>query len=173
MAEHDGSGRILETYMEMDDKMGICCAFSLNKNFVEDYPEHAVRLLKAHQESVKYCYENPVGAAKIFAEYYNVPEEVAMKTMYMKCVNEGRTLTWEIEEDSFKHAYDVYKRYDLIEEEILPDFEDLIAFDIYEKADLDDFNKYIEDKVEEDFPLGMTYEDYKAKADEIYSKLEK
>ena len=155
----------METYMEMDERMGICCAFSLNKNFIKEHPELAVKLLKAHQESVKFCYENPIEASKIFAEYYGVPEEVGLMTMYKKCVEEGRTLIWQIDNDSFKHAYDVYERYNLIEE--LPEFEDIIAYDIYEKAELDDFEKFIEEKVEKDFPLGMSYEEYKAKAEEI------
>ncbi|HLR35160.1 MAG TPA: ABC transporter substrate-binding subunit SaoX [Tissierellales bacterium] len=165
MAVHEGTGKIMATYMEMDERMGICCAFSLNKNFVEEHPELAKKLLLAHQKSIEYVYKNPYNAAKIFAEYYKVPEEVAIMTIYKKCVEEGRTLTWKIEEENFKHAYDVYKRYDLIEK--LPEFEDLIAYDIYEAADLRDFNEFIKEEVDPEFPVGMSYEDFKKKAMEI------
>ncbi|OLS02025.1 ABC transporter substrate-binding subunit SaoX [Tissierella creatinophila] len=165
MAVYEGKGKIMATYMEMDDKMGICCAFSLNKKFVEEHPELAEKLLTAHQRSIEYVYEHPHQAAKIFAKYYNVPEEVATMTIYKKCVEEGRTLTWEIEEESFQHAYDVYKRYDLIEK--LPKFEDLIAYDIYNAAKLDDFDEFIKEKIDSVFPIGMSYEDFKKKAMEI------
>lgn len=165
MAVHDGTGKIMATYMEMDDKMGICCAFALNENLIEEHPEIAKKLLVAHQRSVEYTYEHPYKAAKIFAEYYSVPEEVAIMTIYKKCIEEGRTLTWKIEEENFKHAYEVYERYDLIEK--LPEIEDLIAYDIYNKADLGDFDEFIKEKVDPNFPIGMSYEDFKKKAMEI------
>lgn len=165
MAVYDGTGKIMATYMEMDDKMGICCAFSLNEKFVEEHPELAKKLLLAHQKSIEYVYEHPYEAAKIFAEYYNVPEEVAIMTIYKKCVEEGRTLTWQIEEENFQHAYNVYEKYDLIEK--LPEFEDLIAYDIYNAANLDDFDEFIKEKVDPIFPIGMGYEEFKQKAMEI------
>ena len=171
MAEHEGTGKIMGTYMKMDDKMGICCAYSFNKKFVEEHPELASDLLVAHQESIKYVYENPYEAARIFSKYYKVPEEVSLMTIYKKCVSEGRTLVWEIEEESFKHAYSVYEKYDLIDP--LPTFEDLIAYDVYDAAKLDDFGKYIEEKVDPIFPLGMSFEDFKAKAMEIDKESQK
>lgn len=165
MAVNDGTGKIMATYMEMDDKMGICCAFALNENLIEEHPEIAKKLLIAHQKSIEYTYEQPYKAAKIFAEYYSVPEEVAIMTIYKKCIEEGRTLTWKIEDESFKHAYDVYERYDLIE--TLPEFEDVIAYDIYNEANLDDFDEFIKDKIDPIFPIGMSYDDFKKKAMEI------
>ena len=165
MAVYDGSGKIMATYMEMDDKMGVCCSFSLNKKFVEEHPDLAKKLLKAHEESIKFCYTNPKEAAKIFAEYYKVPEEVAMMTIHKKCVEEGRTLTWAIEEENFKHAYDIYEEYDLIE--TLPKFEDLINYDIYNEAKLDNFDEFIKSEVDNVFPIGMSYEDFKVKAEEL------
>lgn len=165
MAVNEGTGKIMATYMEMDDEMGICCAFALNKNLIEDHPEIAKKLLNAHQKCIEYTYEHPYNAGKIFAEYYNVPEEVALMTIYKKCIEEGRTLTWQIEEKNFKHAYDVYEKYDLIEK--LPEFEDVIAYDIYNAANLDDFDEFIEEKIDPIFPIGMSYEDFKKKAMEI------
>lgn len=165
MAEHEGNGKIMATYMEMDDEMGICCAFSLNKNFIKEHRELSKKLLLAHQECIKYVYENPYNAARIFSQYYKVPEEVSLMTIYKKCIEEGRTLTWEIQEENFKHAYDVYNKYDLIEE--LPEFDDVIAYDIYDEADLDNFDQFIKEKVDTTFPLGMSYENFKQKAIEI------
>lgn len=165
MAVNEGVGKIMATYMDMDERMGICCAFSFNKTFLKEHPELAGKLLTAHQMSLEYAYTNPYDAAKIFAKYYKVPEEVAIMTIYKKCVEEGRTLTWKIEEDAFKHAYNVYERYNLIEK--LPAFEDLIAYDVYNAANLRDFDEFIKSEVDPIFPIGMSYEDFKKKAMEI------
>ena len=165
MAEYEGTGKIMATYMEMDDAMGVCCSYALNTNFVKEHPELAEKLLLAHQKSIEYCYTNPQKAAQIFAEYYKVPEEVALMTMYKKCVEEGRTLTWQIEEEAFKHGYKVYEKFNLIEK--LPEFDQLIEYDIYNSANLRDFDEFIKSEVDSVFPIGMSYEDYKAKAIEI------
>lgn len=165
MAEYEGTGKIMATYMEMDDRMGICCAFSLNKNFIKEHPELAKKLILAHTKSIEYVYLHPYKAAKIFAEYYNVPEEVAMMTIYKKTVEEGRTLTWKIEEDNFKHAYNVYEKYNLIEK--LPSFDELIEYNLYENCGAKDFDEFIKEEVDSIFPVGMRYEDFKKKAMEI------
>jgi len=115
MAEHDGCGKIMATYMEMDDRMGVCCAFSLNKNFIKDHPELAKKLVLAHTKSIEYVYTHPYKSAEIFSKYYNVPLEVSLMTIYKKAVAEGRTLTWKLDQDNFQHAYKVYEKYNLLE----------------------------------------------------------
>ena len=62
-------------------------------------------------------------------------------------------------------AYDVYKKFDLVK--TLPKMEDVMQKDIYDEADLDDFEEFIQSKIEKDFPLGMTYEEFAEKANEI------
>ncbi|MDO5096383.1 MAG: ABC transporter substrate-binding subunit SaoX [Peptostreptococcaceae bacterium] len=167
MAEHQKVGKIMATYRDMDDEMGICCGFALNKNFIKEHRELAVELLKAHQDSIKYIYEHPKKAAEIFSQYYNVPYEVSLMTIYKKCNEEGRTLTWQLNEKQFNHAYEVYKKYNLVK--TLPPVEDVIERDIYNDAGLDDFDKYIQEKIEKDFPVGMTFEEFEKKANEIES----
>lgn len=165
MAEFNKVGKIMATYYEMDGEMGICCGFALNTNFIKEHRELAIELLKAHQDSIKYIYEHPKKAAEIFSQYYNVPYEVSLMTIYKKCNDEGRTLTWEMNEEQFSHAYEVYKKFNLVK--TLPKMEDVIAKDIYSEAGLDDFEEYIQSKIEKDFPVGMTYEEFAKKANEI------
>lgn len=165
MAEYEGIGKIMGTYYEMDDRMGVCCAFSLNKNFVKEHPELAKKLVLAHTKSIEYVYTHPYKAAEIFSEYYNVPLEVSLMTIYKKTVEEGRTLTWDLLEDNFKHAYDVYKKYDLLEE--LPKFEDLIEYEILEQCGAKDFDTFIKEEVDPVFPVGMSYKEFKNRAMEI------
>lgn len=165
MAEHEGVGRIISTYYLMDGELGICCAFSMNKNFIKDHRELAKKLLHAHVDSVKYCYEHPKKAAEIFAEYYSVPIEVAMKTIYMKCVNEGRTITWKIDEGQFNHAYKTYEKWNLVEN--LPKIEDSVDYELYAEAELEDFDKFIKEKIDPVLPLGMTFEEFEKVANEL------
>ena len=165
MAEHEGVGKIFDTSFLMDGKIGICCALSMNRNFIKNHRELAKKLLHAHVDSVKYCYEHPKKAAEIFAEYYNVPFEVSMKTMYLKCVEEGRTITWKLDQDQFTHAHNTYKKYDLIEH--LPEVEELLANDLYNEAQLEDFDEFIKEKVDPVLPTGMTYEEFVKVANEI------
>ena len=165
MAEFNKVGKIMGTYYEMDGAMGICCGFALNKNFIKEHRDLAVELLKAHQDSIKYIYEHPKKAAEIFSKYYNVPYEVSLMTIYKKCNAEGRTLTWQLNEEEFNHAYDVYKKFDLVKN--LPDKEEVIERDVYNEANLDNFEEFIKSNVEKDFPVGMTYEEFEKKANEV------
>ncbi len=165
MAEYKKVGKIMGTYFEMDGAMGICCSFALNKNFIKEHRDLAVELLKAHQDSIKYIYEHPKKAAEILEQYYKVHYKLALMTIYKKCNAEGRTLTWQLNEEEFTHAYDVYKKYDLVKN--LPPMEDVIEKDVYNEANLDDFEDFIANNVEKNFPVGMTYEDFEKKAAEI------
>ena len=165
MAEFNKVGKIMGTYYKADGAIGNCCGFSLNKNFIKEHHDLAVELLKAHQDSIKYIYEHPKKAAEIFAKYYNVPYEVSLMTIYKKCNSEGRTLTWQINEEELAHVYDVYKKFDLVKN--LPDMEDVIERDVYNEANLDNFEEFIKNNVEKDFPVGMTYEEFEKKANEV------
>ena len=165
LAEFNKVGKIMGTYYKADGAIGNCCGFSLNKNFIKEHRDLAVELLKAHQDSIKYIYEHPKKAAEIFSKYYNVPYEVSLMTIYKKCNSEGRTLTWQINEEELAHVYDVYKKFNLIKN--LPDMEDVIERDVYNEANLDNFEEFIKNNVEKNFPVGMTYEEIEKKANEV------
>lgn len=168
MAVYNNTGKILDTYNDSDN--GICCAFTMSKKFMTEHEEVAIQLMKSYQESTMFCYEHPVKTAQIFAEYYSVPAEVGLMTMYQKCVNEGRTLSWKHEPERIEYEYNLYKDNDIIEQ--LPALEDIYAVDIYNKAELADFDEFIETKIDPIFPRGMSFEEYRAKAEEIDGPLE-
>ena len=165
MAEYEGTGKIMSTYMEMDGAMGVCCAFAMNGNFEKEHPELARKMVLAHTKSIEYIYTHPVKAAKIFADYYNVPEEVAMMTIYKKTVAEGRTLTWKIDDAQYAHAMEGYEKYDLVDE--LPEYEDVVKKNMLAESGAKDFDEFIKNDVDEVYPVGMSYDDWKAKAMEL------
>lgn len=168
MAVYHNHGKILDTYN--DSEHGICCAFTMSKKFIEEQEDIAIQLLKAYQEATEYCYQHPIKTAQIFAEYYGVPAEVGLMTMWEKCVNEGRTLSWKHEADRIEYSYRLYEENDIIE--TLPGLDEVYNEEIYDKAQLDDFDAFIESEIDPVFPRGMSYDDYKSKAEEIDGPLE-
>lgn len=165
MAEHEGKGKIMSTYSKMGDHTGICCGFVLNKNFISEHRDLAKELLKVHSESIQFIYENPKKAAEIFSKYYNVPYDVSLKTIYKKCVAEGRTLTWKIDETEFNHALKMYKEYKIIEN--VPDMNALFEKGLYEEAKLDDFDAFIKEKIDSKYPVGMSFDEFKKVAESL------
>ena len=167
MAEYEKTGHIIATADKIvgEDKWGECCVYSMNIKFEKEHPELAKKMIQAHVEAMKYCYEHPIKAAKIFAKNYQVPEEVAIMTIYKKTVGEGRTITWKMNDDYFKTEIDTLMKYKLIEED--PDYDKLISKKVYEEAKVDDFDKFIKENVDSVFPVGMKYEEWKVKAMEI------
>ncbi|WZL74964.1 ABC transporter substrate-binding subunit SaoX [Clostridiaceae bacterium 35-E11] len=168
MAEFEGTGKIMATYMEMDDKMGECCVLSLNKKFVEEHPALAKKITLAHTKSLEYIYTHPYHAAEIFAQYYKVPVEVALMTIYKKTVEEGRTLTWKFQRDRFEHARSVYEKFKLMD--IIPTYDEAVMENILENCGAKDFDEFIESEVDPIFPVGMDYDTWLEKAKEIDGK---
>lgn len=165
-AEHLGAGKIMFLEKELlSGEWGICCAFTLSKKFIEEHPEEAVKLIQAHQKSIEYIYKNPIKAAEIFAEAYKIPREVALMTIYKKTVGEGRTITWELNKQELENELQFVHEYKFMPEDVV--YEKVANEKIYKAADLKDFNKFIADEIEKDFPVGMTYEVWLQKANEI------
>ncbi|WP_027702358.1 ABC transporter substrate-binding subunit SaoX [Metaclostridioides mangenotii] len=168
VAEFEGTGKIIASTQYKEKSTGKqynCCSFSLNKNFIKDHPELAKKLVLAHTKSVEYIYTNPVKAAKIFAEDYNVDEEVALMTIYKKTVGEGRTLTWKITGEEYKNNLKMYKDYNKMDK--VPSYDEVVDKSLLDSCGADDFDKFIEEKVDPVFPKGMSYADWKAKAIEL------
>lgn len=171
MAEYEKVGKLIGTSHYHEKARGKeynCCSFSLNKNFIKDHPELAEKLVKAHTQAIEYIYTNPVKSAKIFAKAYSVPEDVALMTIYKKTCGEGRTLTWKIG-DAYKNNLEIYKEVKAVEQ--IPKYEDVVNEDILKKSGADDFDTFIKEKVDKVFPLGMSFDDWKAKAQEVDEKL--
>ena len=165
MAEYEKTGHIMDTYLKPGKEWGDCCVFSMNKNFVKEHPELAEKMIKAHVDALEYVYTHPVESAKIFAKNYNVPEEVALMTIYKKTVGEGRTLTWVINPNDVKH--EINSQVDVHALDKAPKYDNVVDTSLIEKAKVDDFNKFIKEKVDPVFPEGMTYDQWKAKAEKL------
>ena len=108
--------------------------------------------------------EHPCYAAQLFSAYYNVPVEVALMTYWRKFVNEGRTIRWDLNREYITNQLNYYR-----EKHIRDDINQLNLLDYCDMQYMDacgakDFEKFIKDNIDEPFPEGMEYEDFKKKA---------
>lgn len=136
----------------------------------KEHPEVAQRLLVAHSMSLKYLYEHPYNAAMMFADGFGTAPEVGLMTIYMKTIAEGRTLTWEFNQeniDNFVKQYDEYK----IDKKFRPKTDKLGEFvnlNFVKESGIESFSDFTkEDKIDEKFPIGISFEDWLKKAKEI------
>lgn len=153
---------------------GIHCVLGANRDFLEQYPNLAVRLMYAHVLSIQYLYQHPYKAAEIFSEYFDVPLEVSLMTVYNKIVKEGRTINWEMSEDNFQTWFNEYERWGITGENApaltmdeLDKVWDHTAMDAAYEAGCPVFSEFISEKVDKVFPVGMTYEEFETVAKEI------
>lgn len=174
-AEFEGFGRIIATGWGADisedkvDGWGVCCIYSMTNDFPEQYPELARRLIIAHALATEYLYLHPYNAAMIFADGFGTSPEVGLRTVYMKTVAEGRTIAYQFSEENIKNYLDYFYKYEVAEDEI-PNIDDMAKFmsvELLGKAELNDFNEFIAEKVDPVFPVGMTYLEWLKKAKTI------
>ncbi len=165
VAEYEGTGKILAVNSLLEGEWGVCCTFSLNKNFTKDHPELAKKLVFAHTKAMEFIYTNPAESARIFAKNYNVPEEVALMTLYKKTVQEGRTLTWVVNPDEINREIDWKKEHGFIDDSVT--YDTVVDTTFLDESGADDFDTFIKEKVDPVFPVGMSYEDWKAKVNEL------
>lgn len=147
----------------------MCCAYVMQTDFRDAHPELAKRLVLAHALSNKYIYTHPYNAAMMFADGFGTTAVVGLRTIYMKTCKEGRTLTWHFTQDNLDNMISEYHKYGVAEEDI-PNVNDYAAFmsnDLISAAGIEDFDQFIEQNVNSQFPLGMAYDDWLKKAMEI------
>lgn len=147
----------------------MCCAYVMQTDFRDAHPELAKRLVLAHALSNKYIYTHPYNAAMMFADGFGTTAVVGLRTIYMKTCKEGRTLTWHFTQDNLDNMISEYHKYGVAEEDI-PNVSDYAAFmsnDLISAAGIEDFDQFIEQNVNAQFPLGMAYDDWLKKAMEI------
>lgn len=178
IAEFEGFGHIMaidwaapNISSESDyDDWGLCCVYAMNTEFSEKCPELARRLIYAHSLAIKFMYEHPYNAAMMFADGFDVDPYVALRTIYMKTVSEGRTLTWKFNDKNVDAFLAYYTQFEQIPEEEIPYITDrntLISSDVLEAANIEDFETYIKEVVDPIMPLGTTFEDWYNIAKEI------
>ncbi|HBA53130.1 MAG TPA: periplasmic-binding protein-like II family lipoprotein [Syntrophorhabdus aromaticivorans] len=162
MIEYEKIGHIMHTFDPLPgDKEGICCVYSMSKEFSVKHPDLAVKMLLAHSRALQLVYTHPLKSARIFAASYSVPLEVALMTIYKKTNSEGRTMTWDIHRKGFENQTRHYV--DIGYLTAMPDMKRLVNPEIYDKAKPLDFARFIKEKVDPVFPLGMSYADWKKK----------
>lgn len=157
------NGKISE---DKKDGWGICCIYAMSDDFNQEHPELARRLVLGHALAIEYLYKHPYNAGIMFAEGFGVAPEVGLKTVYMKTIAEGRTITWEFSEENLENYIDYFYSFDIPEEEIpnIDDIENFMSMDLLETCGIGSFPEFIEKEVDEEFPVGMTYEEWLAKA---------
>lgn len=177
IAEFEGFGHIMFTSWGINmpedgslpesDDWARCCALAMNKDFAEQHPELARRLVYAHMLSIKYLYEHPYNASMMFADGFDCDPYVGLRTVYMKTVAEGRTITWHWSQANLQNDEDFDTQFtnpSIIEKDIsyVSIFEDSLkrATELADSAKLDDFDEYIKEKVDPISPLGITFEDW-------------
>ncbi|MEG0227842.1 MAG: ABC transporter substrate-binding subunit SaoX [Lachnospiraceae bacterium] len=181
ITEFEGFGHIagigwgaanVEENTNTDDAWGLCCIYAMSNDFKEKCPELARRLVFAHEMAIKFMYEHPYNAAMMFADGFDVDPYVALRTIYMKTVAEGRTITWSFSKKNIDNYINYYTQYSQIPAEDIPKVDDISKFmstELLEDAGTEDFGKFITEKVDPIMPLGMTFEDWYNKAKELDS----
>lgn len=182
-AEFEGFGKIMciswganleEGELLTEENAGTCCSYAMSVAFREKYPELARRLIYAHMLSVKYLYEHPYNAAMMFADGFDVDPYVGLRTVYMKTVAEGRTITWQWSEQTMKNDEEFqtqWKEPAIPEEDIIYAKDSMksleLSNEIFEEAGIPDFDDFIKESIDDKFPLGMTFEDWYNEAKKI------
>ena len=117
--------------------------------------------------SIKYLYEHPYNASMMFADGFDCDPYVGLRTVYMKTVAEGRTITWHWSQANLQNDEDFDTQFtnpSIIEKDICYTniFEASLkrATELADSAGLDDFDSYIKEKVDPISPLGITFEDW-------------
>lgn len=139
----------------------------MNKDFAEKCPELARRLVYAHTLSIQYLYTHPYNAAMMFADGFDCDPYVGLRTVYMKTVAEGRTITWHWTEANLKNdeEYDTQWTDPAIPEvdvNYASIYEDSLqrANALHESAGTVDFEEFIKNEVDPISPLGISFEDW-------------
>ncbi|MDO5018472.1 MAG: ABC transporter substrate-binding subunit SaoX [Lagierella massiliensis] len=163
-------GLVEENQEDHDYGWGMCCIYGMNENFNKEHPELAQRLLVGHALSLKYLYSHPYNASMMFAEGFGTKPEVGLMTIYMKTIAEGRTLTWEFSQDNIDNFVAEYQQFD-IDEKFIPKtdkIDEFVSLNFVEESGIEDFDKFLEEgKINEQFPIGISFEEWLKKAKEI------
>lgn len=176
IAEFEGFGKVMcvswganlkDGELLTDDNAGTCCSYAMTKAFRDEHPELARRMIYAHMLAVKYLYTHPYNAAMMFADGFDVDPYVGLRTVYMKTVAEGRTITWQWSEQNMKNNEEFETQWtnpSVPEEDVIyaEDSKNSLELSgkLFEDAGIPDFDEFIKNEVDPVFPLGMTFEDW-------------
>lgn len=182
-SEFEGFGKIMciswganleDGELLTDDNAGTCCSYAMSKEFREKCPELSRRIIYAHMLSVKYLYSHPYNAAMMFADGFDVDPYVGLRTVYMKTVAEGRTITWQWSKQNMINDEEFERQWtnpSVPEEDIINASDSQsslkLSNQLFEDTGIPDFKEFISAEIDDTFPLGMTFEDWYNKAKKI------
>jgi len=167
-AEYRGTGWIMiRNDTDRTDRglgHGTCCKVVMRTGFGEEHPELAERMLLAHTIAIEFMYMFPYRAAEIFSHAFVVPLEVGLITMWRKLNYEGRTISWDLNVQYFQNQINTLAYMGLRPDINDANVEDYIDLRFFNNSGAGDFNTFIRDRVDPVFPLGMSFEDWRAMA---------
>lgn len=168
MAEYEGTGWVvIRQNTERNGFQGTCCKIAMHREFAKAHPRLAERVLLAHTLAVQYIYKHPYKAAEIFAKNYSVPLEVGLMTIWKKTNEEGRTISWDLKMDEMENQLATMRKYSVQDDINNVNLADYVDTTYMDNCGAKDFQTFIKNEVDPVFPLGMGYEDWKAKAMEV------
>jgi NitT/TauT family transport system substrate-binding protein len=165
MAEYEKVGHIVAGATR--ETSGVCCIYAMSKKFATEHPALAKKMLLAHSRAMEYIYTHPAKSAEYFAEAYDVPVEVALMTIYNKTIKEGRSMTWVIDNDACDYHFEEAKQMGLADYQSYLPAEEYVDTTLLNDCGADNFSTFIKNKVDPVFPVTMTYDEWKAKAQTI------
>ena len=80
---------------------------------------------------------------------------------------EGRTITWKLNRDYVHNQMKTMKRLGVRDDINSLDIDDYIDLSYFDNCGAKDFDTFIKEEVDPIFPLGMSYEEWRAKAVEV------
>jgi NitT/TauT family transport system substrate-binding protein len=159
MAEYNHVGWIASTYLKLPDgSWGSCCDLSMRDGFIEEHRELAKACVKSHVEAQQFIYDHPHRSADMFATSYDVPYDIAMKTLWRKCNAEGNSMSWELDVSEKVRTFAWYKSFGIEDFENYADPTEWCDNTLLKEIKADDFETFIENKVEPYFPSGISLE---------------
>jgi ABC-type nitrate/sulfonate/bicarbonate transport system substrate-binding protein len=168
MAEYEGTGWIMTRQnTARPSGQGTCCKVVMHSDFASRFPDLAARVILAHTMSIQFMYMFPYRAAEIFADNFHMPLEVSLMTLYRKLNYEGRTIRWDVNREHYQNQLDTMREYG-----VRPDIYDInldgyIDLTYFNMSGAVDFDTFIREWVDPVFPLGMSFEEWRAKAVEV------
>ena len=168
MAEYEGTGWVMiGQNTDRPGGHGTCCKVVMHTDFAAEFPDLAERMLLAHTLSIQFMYLHPYRAAQIFSRNFQIPFEVGLMTMYKKLVAEGRTIRWDLNMEYYQNQINTFREYGIRNDINTANIADFVDLTYFNNSGADDFMTFIREQVDPIFPIGMSYEEFRAKAVEV------
>lgn len=75
-----GDGKVIMTSGEMSADHA-CCVLAVSQSFIDKYPEVVAEVVKIHVDATRYTQENPMEAAKYYANITQISEDIVLSSI--------------------------------------------------------------------------------------------